>query len=293
MATIEVVRALPIWSGPVEPRPVSGGMSNANFLVEDRGERFFVRVGADMPVHGITRADEAAVSRAAAACGLSPALLHVIQGRPGALVFRHLTARTLTAEDVRTRPILERVVKLLHTCHRMMPEHLPGTAPLFRVFDVVRGYARTLGEGRSRHVSDLPVLMDAAAELARAAGPFELVFCHNDLLAGNLMDDGTRLWLVDWEYGGFNAPLFDLANLASNNELAEADERWLLEAYFEAPLSPGLWRRYRAMRCTSLLRETMWSMVQEAHATLDFDYARYTADHRARFAAEYRRFQEE
>ena len=59
-----------------------------------------------------------------------------------------------------------------------------------------------------------------------------LVFGHNDLLPANLIDDGSRLWLIDWDYAGFNSPLFDLANLASNNQLAEEQEAWLLEAYY-------------------------------------------------------------
>ena len=47
-----------------------------------------------------------------------------------------------------------------------------------------------------------------------ATGPVELVVGHNDLLAANILDDGDQLWLIDWEYGGFNTPLFDLAGLA-------------------------------------------------------------------------------
>ncbi|NBP95332.1 MAG: choline kinase, partial [Gammaproteobacteria bacterium] len=42
---------------------------------------------------------------------------------------------------------------------------------------------------------------------------------HNDLLAANFIDDGHRLWLIDWDYAGYNSPLFDLANLAANNEI--------------------------------------------------------------------------
>ena len=121
-------------------------------------------------------------------------------------------------------------------------------------------------------------------------GPVDIVFGHNDLLPSNFLDDGKRLWLIDWDYAGFNSPLFDLSNLASNNEVAEADERWLLEAYFEKPLSPALWRSYRAMKCASLLRETMWSMVQEIHSDLDFDYSAYTADYRGRLERMYGEF---
>ena len=41
------------------------------------------------------------------------------------------------------------------------------------------------------------------------------------------------------------------------------------------------------MKCASLLRETMWSMVSELHSTLDFDYAAYTAEYLARFERAY------
>jgi len=58
----------------------------------------------------------------------------------------------------------------------------------------------------------------------------------------------------------------------------------MLEAYFGRPASADLWRRYGAMKCASLLREAMWSMVSEIHSKLDFDYAAYTADYLDRFA---------
>ena len=114
---------------------------------------------------------------------------------------------------------------------------------------------------------------------------------HNDLLPGNFIDDGDRLWLVDWDYAGFNCPLFDLANLASNSELSEDQERWLLETYFEVPADDLLWRRYSAMKCASLLREGMWSMISELHSTVDFDYVAYTAENMARFERAYAAFE--
>jgi thiamine kinase-like enzyme len=92
----------------------------------------------------------------------------------------------------------------------------------------------------------------------------------------NLIDDGTRLWLIDWDYAGFNSPLFDLGGVASNNGLDEAQTLALLEAY-HGSVDHDLLRRFSAMRCASLLRETLWSMVSEIHSTLDFDYAAYTA----------------
>ena len=43
--------------------------------------------------------------------------------------------------------------------------------------------------------------------------PLPIVFGHHDLLPGNFLDDGNRLWLIDWEYGAFGTAMFDLANL--------------------------------------------------------------------------------
>jgi thiamine kinase-like enzyme len=154
---------------------------------------------------------------------------------------------------------------------------------MFWVFYVLRDYAATLSEGRSRFAPELKALLAAAAELQAAVGPIDVAFCHNDLLAANFIDAGERLWLIDWDYAGFNSPLFDLANLCSNSDVAEADEAWLLEAYFERPLSPALARRYRAMKCASLLREAMWGMVSELHSSLDVDYVAYARDYLARF----------
>jgi thiamine kinase-like enzyme len=150
--------------------------------------------------------------------------------------------------------------------------------------------ATKLKAGNSTHLKDVPALLRMAEELEQAVGPVDIVFGHNDLLPSNFLDDGKKLWLIDWDYAGFNSPLFDLSNLASNNEVAEQDERWLLESYFERPLTPAQWRSYRAMKCASLLRETMWSMVQEIHSELAFDYPAYTADYRGRLQRMYAEF---
>jgi thiamine kinase-like enzyme len=278
------IAALPCWRGPVSPQRLAGGITNVNYVVEDAGEKFVVRVGGDIPVHHVMRFNELAASRAAWAAGVSPEVVHA---EPGVMVLRFVEGRVFAEADLREPANLERVVELLKKVHHDIPRHLRGPVLLFWVFHVIRDYGHTLIEVRSRHAPDLPRLIAAAEAMERAVGPVEPVFGHNDLLAANLIDDGTRLWLIDWDYGGFGSPLFDLANLATNNQLADEWERWLLEAYFGAAVSDGVWRAYAAMKCASLLRETMWSMVSEIHSTLDFDYAAYTAENLARFERTY------
>ncbi len=273
---------LSFWTGPVDPVPLGGGITNVNFVVADGGRKYVVRIGNDIPAHQVMRFNELAASRAAALAGISPDVVH---SEPGALVIRYVDGTTYGEADVRKQENLERILPLILRCHRDMPNHVRGPVLMFWVFHVARDYAATLREGGSAHAARLPGLLDTAAELERAVGPVDIVFGHNDLLPANFIDDGGRIWLIDWDYAGFNSPLFDLGGLASNNGLTPGQEEWLLEAYFDRPVTDDLRRRYAAMKCASLLRETMWSMVSEIHSDLDFDYAAYTAENLARLNA--------
>ncbi len=277
---IDQVKQLDLWDGPVEPEPVSGGITNANFFVESSGRRYFVRTGEDIPVHGILRFNELAASKAAYAAGLSPM---VIYHEPGIMVFDHIEGNTFREEDVCKSDNLERILTLVKTCHQIIPRYLRGPVLMFWVFHVVRDYASTLEAHNSRMQHKLPELLDIAKKLEEAVGPVDIVFGHNDLLAANFIDDGKRLWLIDFDYAGLNSPLFDLGGLASNNGLDESQEHWLLESYFEKPVDEQLWIAYSAMKCASLLRESMWSMVSEIYSSLDVDYRSYTEENLDRF----------
>jgi thiamine kinase-like enzyme len=199
------------------------------------------------------------------------------------LVTDFIEGRTFNAADVRAN--LARIVALVQRVHRELPKHLRGPVLAIWVFHVVRDYAATIGDGKHAAAAEMPRLLGVAEELERRVGAVELVFGHNDLLPANFIDDGSRLWLVDWDYAGFNSALFDLGGLASNNEFDAQMEEELLERYYGHPADHGLKRRYAAMKCASLLRETLWSMVSELHSTLDFDFKAYTAENKRRFEA--------
>ena len=276
----ELAARLPCWKGDVAPQPLGGGITNVNFTVDDAGERYVVRIGEDIPAHGVYRVNELAAARAAHAAGISPEIVHA---EPGALVMRWVDGRTLDPAGVRDPVRLERVLETVGRCHRDIPAHFRGSTPMFWVFQVVRDYARTLREDGSRMAGRLDDLLGRAAHLESAVGPVEIVFGHNDLLAANFIDDGDRIWLIDWEYAGFNSPLFDLGGLASNNEMDADQERWMMERYFGASPGEPLLASYAAMKCASLLREAMWSMVSELHSEIDFDYVAYTGENLERF----------
>jgi thiamine kinase-like enzyme len=206
------------------------------------------------------------------------------------LVIDYIPSTTLDAAGVRRDR--DRCLALIKRAHRDIPPRLKGPILSFNVFHILRDYRHTLIAGRSRMRMELPRLAGIAEQLERLVGPIDLVLGHNDLLPANFLDDGSRLWLVDWDYAGFNSPLFDLGGLSSNNGFDENDDTAILEAYFEQPLTDALRIRFQAMRCASLLREGVWSMVSELHSSLNFDYVAYTAENMGRFELAWSSLQE-
>lgn len=285
-ATRARTAALACWRGEISMEPLVGGITNRNFLVTDRTGRYVVRLGKDIPVHGIMRFNELTASLAAHAAGLSPRVVHA---ETGVLVLDYIDGITLGTPLLSEPRTLPRAVELVKRCHQAVAQHLRGPALMFWVFHVLRNYARLLQEQQSHHAAKLPQMMQCAVELERATGDIAVVFAHNDLLAANFIDDGKRLWLIDWDYAGFNSPLFDLGGLVSNNQLDKAQTQIVLQSYFGS-VSDEVQQRFVAMKAASLLRETMWSMVSEIYSLIDFDYASYTRENLLRFERAYMEF---
>lgn len=272
------------WSGPVTLMRLDGGISNDNFLVDDSGKKYVVRINGDVPEHGVLRINDYNCNRAAAAVGVAPAVFH---HEDRALVVDYVESKTLSEEDVRDDTMLGRILDLIKRTHVDAFRHARGPICAFWPFRVCRDYAFFLEDHNSRMIPELAQIRQRNEELETAVGPVDLVLGHNDLLAANLLDAGDRLWLIDWEHSGFTSPLFDLANLASNNDLSPAQQEWLLETYFDKPVTDELRYRFHAMSAASLLREAMWSMVSELQSSIDFDYVSYSNDYYGRFNQAY------
>lgn len=274
----EKIARLPCWRGPVTLTPLKGGLTNISFVADDGREKFVVRCGGDIPAHHVFRDRERAASAAAFEAGLSPEIVHA---EPGITVLRFIAGRTFGEADMRAE--IARVVPLLKTCHQVVGLHVKGPANFFWVFHVIRDYARTLEQGGSPFVPELPRYLELARTLEAAQVAMPIVFGHHDLLPGNLMDDGRRLWLIDWEYGGFGTAMFDLANLSSNGSFTAADDARLLDLYFDGKAGDALRRSFEAMKVASALREAMWAMVSDIHLkTPGADYQAHARDYLAR-----------
>ncbi|PWW02107.1 thiamine kinase-like enzyme [Hoeflea marina] len=278
-ATENRIRALPCFSGAIAIEPLKGGLSNESWLVSDRAGRHVVRFGSDYPFHHVIREREIMTARAAHEAGFAPRVEHA---EPGIMVSEFIDARTLDAADVCANA--GRIGRFIGDFHRTMPRHVRGPGFMFWVFHVIRDYARTLEQGGSRMAERLGFWLAMAEEFEAAQVPLPVVFGHNDLLPANFMDDGSRLWLIDFEYSGFNTALFDIAGAASNAGMAAEQSAELIQSCIGHAPDAAFLRAFEAMQCASLLRETLWSLVSELHLDAPgVDYQAYTAENLARF----------
>ena len=284
---VDLVSSLSCFENPTDITPINGGITNVNVGVTNNNKKYVVRIGKDIPEHGVMRWNELALSKAAQSLGVSPAVVHY---EPGILVLEFIDSQTFEEADVRKSKNLMRIISLVAKTHRGIGQHLNTPILTFWPFQVNQSYMSRLESDGSPHMSKLADLKRQLELLQDATGQIDLVIGHNDLLAANILDDGDQLWLIDWEYGGFNTPLFDLAGLAGNNGLSILQEQQMLEQYFDRSWEI-YWRPYQAMKCISLMRETLWSMISELYSEIEFDYAAYTSENLTRLNAAISDFQ--
>jgi thiamine kinase-like enzyme len=258
-----------VWPGEdVVIEPLGGGITNRNFKVDlSDGREFVLRIGGrDTELLGIDRSAEHAASSVAAELGLGPEVVAYIEPE-GYLVTRYVDGEVGKID-------VDRVGAALRRLHDG-----PGFPGRFDSFRVVEAYRNTA----QLHGVDVPTAYERAKAIAdqierrRAGAPVRP--CHNDLLSANFINDGLRLWLVDWEYAGMGDPFFDLGNFAVNHELTEESEHALLSAYGSDQADALV-----LMRFMSDFREAMWGVVQLAISELDFDFAAYAEEHFERLA---------
>ena len=212
-----------------EVTAVQGGLSNRAWRLEAAGGAWFVRLGHPGALAlGVDRASECRLLAAVAAAGLAPEVL-ACEPAAGLLVMRFVAGAPWQVADVHAEGNLDRLAGQLRTLHGLA---VPAGIRIVRYSE----QARRLREG-------LPCEPDAARLHERAERllgridrrGFVPTLCHHDLHHLNVLDDGERLWLVDWEYGGRGDPLMDLAGFLAMHELGpEATERFLA-AYGRLP----------------------------------------------------------
>lgn len=241
-----------------------GSLTNRVYRIEADGQRWCLRV----PGHGteayIDRKVEVVNARAAAAAGVSPEVLFFDEA-DGLMVTRFIDG--VTTMTPTTFPSTPGAPERAGRAFRAL--HVSGVAFAFRfeLFAMIDGYLKHL-DGLGARLPDgyHDVVREAAGvRVALAAHDLPLAPCHCDPLCENFLDDGARMWIVDWEYSGMNDPMWDLGDLSVEAGFGPDQDDAMLRAYFGS--APSAFDRgrmviYKAM-CDLLW--TLWGLIQVAN----------------------------
>jgi thiamine kinase-like enzyme len=253
---------------PRTAEELPGGLTNRNYKVTTPDGVFVARVwSAGSELLAIDRGSEYRNSVIAADAGVGAP---VIEYRPGdgVLVIGYIQGRTLTNADV-ARPA--NIVRIARACRRLHSGGRFGND--FDMFDIQGRYAavvRDRGFRVPRGYHDLMPQFQAIKQ-ALAVRDEGTVPCNNDLLAGNFIDDGERIWLIDYEYSGNNDPCFELGNVAAECHLSPAALAELVTCYYGRPLRNKI-ARARLLGLAGKYGWTLWGAIQSAASPLDFDF---------------------
>jgi thiamine kinase-like enzyme len=255
----------------VHPRTAEelpGGLTNRNYKVTTPDGVFVARVwSAGSELLAIDRGSEYRNSVIAADAGVGAP---VIEYRPGdgVLVIGYIQGRTLTNADVTLPANLARIAR---ACRRLHSGGRFGNN--FDMFDIQRRYAAVVRDHGFRVPRGYHDLMPQfqAIKQALAVRDEGTVPCNNDLLAGNFIDDGERIWLIDYEYSGNNDPCFELGNIAAECRLSPAALAALVTSYYGRPLRNKI-ARARLLGLAGKYGWTLWGAIQSAASPLDFDF---------------------
>jgi thiamine kinase-like enzyme len=147
----------------------------------------------------------------------------------------------------------------------------------FNMFRIMDGYLKTVREQEAKVPGDYLQEAPRAAQKIEAAvnvHPQPPVPCHNDLLAENLIDDGSTMRIIDYELAGNDDPCFELGNMATEYGYSDDQIALLCKAYF-GKLDPIQLARVYLFSMMSDLGWTLWGAIQNRVSSLDFDFWDY------------------
>lgn len=253
----------------LEVEELSGGLTNKNYRVRtDDGGDYVVRVSeASTGMLAIDRDHERANTTTAWHSGVGAPVVAAVPER-NALVVQFLSGRTLESSDVQNHDMIPRIAASLRLLH--------GGGDFEGVFDMraIRRYYLSVVMDKGFRLPDGYLeLMPAVEQLEDAMKPGNepLVPCNNDLLAANFIDDGERIWIIDYEYSGMNEASFELGNVASESGLDDDATAWLTECYWGQRLTHKV-ARAQAWSLLARYGWTLWASIQAGSSSIDFDF---------------------
>ena len=255
----------------LEVVPLVGGLTNVSYRVTIPDGSFAVRVsGENVSVLGLDRYHEQLMLTRAVTAGLAPETVAVLQPEGHTVRGVHRCSAAHDGDVRSAGSSSTRVARALRDVHALALVDAPHHDP----YRDIERWLQIIDSRSVQRPARLAEALDKTETVRqRRAGRFEPVMCHNDPHPNNVLDDGDRLWLIDWEYAGVGDPFFDFAGVAWHLTPAQRDH--FLACAVDEPTCEDR-TDLDGMVDVFLTWNIIWSLLQVTDSKVaDFDFAEY------------------
>jgi thiamine kinase-like enzyme len=231
-----------------------GGLTNHNFKVTIDDETYAVRVAGPGTAEYLNRPAEKHNAQIMSDIGINAPIIYYNE-KTGDQVCKYIDGcKTLHIPDMKEEKYFLMAAEVFREYHNCGKEFMTRFDPLKEYIN----YDKILKEKDFEVYEGSEKMEEKLDEIQKLYEkyPPELAPCHNDPLCENWLDDNKDFYLIDWEYGGMNDPIFDLAALSIEAELNEEQERKFLEKYFQDEVTD---KQYGALVINKFLCDALWT----------------------------------
>jgi len=247
----EALSRIPLLAGSTPHwQALPGGLTNRSFKVDTADGSFVLRLDSvHTAVAGVDRALELTVRGNACGVGLAAAVVHA---EAGILLSEFLPGSVWQDSDLHHDDKLVKLAGLLRRVHQM-----PLASKPFFAERVAEKYIAAI-------VADSGLLgfaKECRALLRKIPTPERLRCCHNDVVAGNIIEHAD-LKLLDWEYACDNDPMFDLASVIGFHDFDAQQTDTLFSAY-AGGANPAMYENLQGQICLFDIVQWLWFAARQ------------------------------
>ncbi|KAL1129692.1 hypothetical protein AAG570_012636 [Ranatra chinensis] len=221
------------------------------------------------------------------------------------LAYAYVPGEVLTSNMVKNPSIYPLVARMLAKLHnvecgpsmskepviwRRTYHYLSLIPPTFTKCQLQKRFVECFPDGIDFLKQELQELQQNLSDIKT-----DVVFCHNDLLLGNIIHNDGKVTFIDYEYAAYNYQAYDIGNhFAEFAGVSEVDYSrypnkefqisWLniyLSEYNQCKNAAGtvtfseindLYLEVNKFSLASHLHWAIWALVQAHHSAIDFDF---------------------
>lgn len=249
----------------------AGGMTNSNYYVNTQIGNYIIRIPGKCTETMISRENEKYNSKLGYLLNINVDTIYFSESS-GIKITKYIdNAETLNGETAQLEENMKQTTKLLRNLHY-------SNAELKSCFDVekeLKKYEQIIDTANGKYYEGYPKTKKIFIEFIKKLNEIgkDIKPCHNDLVAENFIKNNERMYLIDWEYAGYNDPMWDLAAHLIECEFTKENEELFLKYYFkDEPISE---KNLKKILIFKILQDILWSVWTMAKECSGEDFGTY------------------